>query len=228
MDYYRNKKPILLAVDCIIFGFDLESIKLLVFNREVEPFQGHWSLLGSFVNPDELVSNAAGRVVEECTGLNEIYLEELQTYSDLSRDPGARVISIAHYALIPIDDNNQKSVEKFGARWFNFEDLPELIFDHRQMVEDAFEKLRRKARYRPLGFELLPEKFTIPQLKKLYDLIYRKELDRANFRKKILSMNILEKLNEKDKSSSKKGAYFYRFIPERYDKLIEEGIDFKL
>jgi len=218
----------LVAVDCVIFGFDPTGIKLLVFQRKVQPFFGHWSLIGSFVQPKEDVRTAAIRIVEESTGLTDVYLEELGCYGQVDRDPGARVVSIVHYALLRIDEYKLSPVEDYQARWFDFEDLPDLIFDHQKMVKDAMNKLRKKSRYRPIGFELLPAQFTIPQLKKLYDAIYQKELDRRNFRKKILSMKILNKLNIKDRSSSKKGAYLYEFNKENYEQLLQEGIDFKL
>ncbi|GAB5553091.1 MAG: NUDIX domain-containing protein [Saprospiraceae bacterium] len=227
-DFYKGKNRVLLAVDCIIFGFDKSKIKLLVFQRKVDPEAGNWSLLGRFVESDESVINAATRVVEESTGLQDIYLEELRTYGAVDRDPGARVVSIAHYALIRIDESNLTSVEAFNAKWFDFDELPSLIFDHQQMVIDGMAKLRRKVRYRPIGFELLPEKFTIPQLKTLYEAILQKPLDRRNFRKKILSMDILEKLSEKDKSTSRKGAYLYRFNQHNYEALLKEGIHFEL
>ena len=227
-NFYEGKDRILLAVDCIIFGFDESKIKLLVFQRKVAPEAGRWSLLGRFVGMDESVIDAASRVVEESTGLKDIFLEELSTYGQVERDPGARVVSIAHYALIRIDNQNLTSVEAYNAKWFDFEALPDLIFDHQQMVLDAMEKLRRKVRYRPIGFELLPKKFTIPQLKALYEAILQKPLDRRNFRKKILSMEILEKLSEKDKSNSRKGAYLYQFNQENYEALLKSGINFEL
>jgi hypothetical protein len=228
LNYYQGKDRVLLAVDCIIFGFDEAKIKLLVFQRKVAPEKGNWSLLGRFVGLEESVVNAATKVVEESTGLKNIYLEELGTYGDVERDPGARVVSIAHYALIRVDEYNRTSVEAFNAKWFDFEELPRLIFDHQQMVIDALDKLKRKVRYRPIGFELLPEKFTIPQLKLLYEAILEKPLDRRNFRKKILSMDILEKLNEKDKSTSRKGAFLYRFNQRNYEAFLKDGINFEL
>lgn len=228
MNYYKNTEKILVATDCIIFGFDGQSIKLLLFKRRVEPFLGKWSLIGSFVRPQENVEDATMRVLEESTGLREIFMEELGVFGTTDRDPGARVISLGYYALIRIDEQNKSLLEENQAQWFDFEEIPELILDHQQMVEMALEKLRRRARYRPIGFELLPEKFTLPKLRRFYESIYGRDLDRRNFRKKILSMNILEKLEEKDKSESRKGAYFYRFIKEKYDEMTERGVDFML
>lgn len=224
--YYTDADSILLAVDCIIFGFDRDSLKLLLFQRKVTPFQGEWSLIGSFVKKEESVLTAAERVLKTHTGLANVFMEELGSYGAVERDPGARVISIAHYALMRLAEENKAIDQAYKAQWFDFDQLPDLILDHHQMVQDALEKLRRKTRYRPIGFELLPEKFTIPQLRLLYEVIYQRSLDRRNFRKKILSMKILEKLEEKDKTNSRKGAFLYRFNPEKYQEMVERGVDF--
>ncbi len=226
--FYQDATPLLVAVDCIIFGFDLEELKLLLFKRKVEPFKGEWSVIGSFVQPEESVSSAASRVLGAYTGLDGIFMEPLGCYGEVERDPGARVISQAYFALIRLGEEEAQAVETYQAKWFGLGAVPPLILDHNQMVEDALRALRRKARYRPIGFELLPEKFTIPQLKRLYDAIYQQEFDRRNFRKKILSMNVLDKLDEKDKSNSRKGAFLYRFNRQRYEEMIEKGIDFVL
>ncbi len=226
--FYQEATPILIAVDCVIFGFDREGLKLLLFKRKVEPFKDEWSVIGSFVKPDEGVDAAAVRVLEEYTGLKNIFMEPLDYYGEVDRDPGARVISQAFFALIRLGEEEAQMVETHQAQWFDFNSIPRLILDHNQMVSDAMEKLRRKARYRPIGFELLPEKFTLPQLQKLYEVIYQRELDRRNFRKKILSMDILDKLEEKDKSTSRKGAFLYRFDQQRYGEMVEKGIDFVL
>ncbi len=225
---YKHQKKILIAVDCVIFGFDSEQLKLLLFKRKVEPLKGAWSLIGAFVNEDLSLSDAAKEIVFDLTGLDNIFLEELQTYSKVDRDPGERVISVAHYSLIRINDFDIDSVEKFDARWFNIDEVPELIIDHKEMVEDATLKIRKKARFEPIVFELLPEKFTIPQLQILYECIYQKKLDDRNFRKKILSFNILTKTEEKDRSGSKKGAFLYKFNKEKFDEYIAKGHNFEL
>ena len=224
--YYGDADRLLLAVDCIIFGFDKDCLKLLLFQRKVAPFKNEWSLIGSFVQQNESVTKAAQRVLEKHTGLTNVFMEELGTYGEIGRDPGARVISIAHFALMRLDEEEEQIAEEYKAHWFKYDELPDLVLDHLQMVHDALEKLRRKARYRPIGFELLPEKFTIPQLLVLYEVIYGRKLDRRNFRKKILSMNVLEKLDKKDKTTSRKGAFLYRFIPAKYKEMTEKGVDF--
>ena len=225
---YKGQEKILVAVDCIIFGFDSEKLKLLLFKRKVEPLKGAWSLVGAFIKENLSLNDAAKQVLLESTGLKGIYMQELQTYSDLDRDPGERVISVAHYSLIRIDAFDLESVEKYDAHWFDFDEIPELIFDHGRMVNDAIAKLRSKAKYQPIGFELLPEKFTIPQLQILYQCIYQKKLDDRNFRKKVLSFDVLTKTDEKDKTGSKKGAFLYQFNKEKFDKFIDKGHRFEL
>ena len=225
--YYYGSDKLLVAVDCIIFGFDVkaEQLKLLLFNREVEPFKGMWSLIGSFVQKEEHLDDAAKRVLYELTGLNEVFLEQHKTYGQKNRDPGDRVISVSFWSLIKIEDPDGSLIKDHQARWFPVQELPELVIDHNKMVEDALEKIRRNARYRPVGFELLPKKFTLPQLLKLYQEIYQMPIDDRNFRKKILSTSLLKKLDTKDKSSSKKGAFHYMFDQEKYDELMKKGFD---
>ncbi len=225
---YKGTPKILVATDCIVFGFDQGVLKLLVFKRRVDPLSGEWSLIGSFVEKNESITDAARRVLLKFTGLENIFLEELRTYSEVDRDPGGRCICIAQYALIRISDYDRGQVQKYGARWFSFDELPNLVLDHNEMVAEALERVREKARHRPIGFELLPEKFTIPQLQKLYEAIYQRPLDDRNFRKKLLSFDLLIKLDEKDRSGSKKGAFFYRFDHEKYAKLEESGFDFEI
>lgn len=216
------------ATDCIIFGFDSGKLKLLVFRRRVEPFKGEWSLIGSFVKLDEDVSEAAKRVLKEITGLENVFMEQLQAYGAADRDPGYRCLSVAQYALIRIDEYDEELVERYGAHWFEIDQLPSLVLDHDQMVKDALERLKQKARYQPIGFELLPEKFTIPQLQLLYEAIYQRKLDARNFRKKLLSLNLLIKLDEKDKSTSRRGAFLYKFDYENYHKLLKSGYNFEI
>ena len=225
---YKGQEKFLVAVDCIVFGFDSKEIKLLLFKRRVEPLKGEWSLVGAFIKKHLTIEAGAKQILFESTGLKNVYLKELKTYSELNRDPGERVISVAYYSLIRIDEFDIESVEKFNAHWFGFDEIPELILDHGQMVKDAITKLRQKTKYEPIGFNLLPEKFTIPQLQTLYECIYQKKLDNRNFRKKLLSFNILTKTDEKDKSSSKKGAFLYEFNNEKFNTFISKGYSFEL
>lgn len=224
---YSDKDKMYVATDCIIFGFESGRLQLLVFRRRVAPLEGEWSLIGSFVQLDEDVTRAARRVLHEITGLERVFMEQLKAYGSATRDPGYRCISVAQYALIKIGEQDRQLVERHGAHWFDISEVPDLVLDHNQMVAEALEELKRKARYRPIGFDLLPEKFTIPQLQQVYETIYQKELDPRNFRKKILSMNLLIKLEEKDKSS-KRGAFLYKFDHGRYQDLEKSGYNFEL
>ena len=182
---YNHIDRILVAVDCIIFGFDRTKLKLLLTKRPFDPEKGKWSLIGGFVGCNESLDDAAERVLFTLTGLKNIYMEEVTTFSEVKRDPVERTISTAYYALIKAD-NNVKLLSDYGAQWFAISDIPSLIFDHSKMVEAALEKIRSIARHQPIGFELLPKKFTIPQLRSLYEGIYETELDKRNFSRKIL------------------------------------------
>lgn len=227
-DYYSSKQKMYVATDCIVFGFDDGALKLLIFPRRVEPFKGEWSLIGSFVNLNEDVDEAAQRILKEITGLEEVFFDQLRTYGRADRDPGYRCVSIAQYALIRIGEYDKELVKKHGAYWYPLNQLPLLVLDHNRMVGDALVGLRHKARYQPIGFELLPEKFTIPQLQRLYEAIYQRPLDTRNFRRKVLSLGVLNKLEEKDKTTSKKGAWLYRFNDEKYQALVRSGFDFEI
>lgn len=227
-NYYSNIEKIFVAVDSVIFGFEDGELKILLFKRKVEPYKNKWSLIGEFVKPDENIRSAASRVLKSYTGLTDIFLEQLFTFGKKGRDPGARVISIVYYALIKISKYEKQVVEQYDSKWFSINELPELIMDHEDMFIKAREKLIEKTQHYPIGARLLPEKFTLPQLFNLYQSIYDKNLDDRNFRKKILAMNILKKLNEKDKTSSKKGAFLYKFDQKRYKKLLDSGYNFRL
>jgi len=227
-EIYSHGKKHLIAVDCIIFGFDDEGLKLLLFKRKVNPEKGKWSLLGGFINLNESVDEAALRVLSEITGLSKIYLEQLYTYGEVERDAGARVISIAYYALIKSNEYSEKLNKHHNAKWFSIDNVPDLIFDHNIMVNKALARLQRKSKTQPIGFELLPAKFTIPQLQKLYEAIFQKKFDKRNFRKKIISLKTLKKYEEKDKLNSKKGAFLYSFDKVKYKKMLEKGYNFEI
>jgi hypothetical protein len=230
MKLYSMHSKLYVAVDCIIFGYDIaeKEIKLLLIKRSFEPSKGKWSLAGGFVNEDESLDNAASRVLSNLTGLKNVYLKQLHSYGDVKRDPEARVISAAYWSLIKIKDINKELSDKNEAHWQSLKKLPKLIFDHQSMVDNAMSELQAQIKIKPVGFELLPEKFTLVQLFDLYEAIYQRTIDKRNFRKKITTMNILEKLDEKEKVTSKKGAYYFRFIKERYKKLVLNGFYFNL
>jgi len=225
---YNTQQNILVAVDCIIFGFTANKLKLLLFKRKVAPAKGSWSLIGAFIKNDQSVDDGAKQILFETTGLQNIYLEQLKTYGAVNRDSAERVISIAYYSLTSITEFELKSVEKYDAKWFDLDEIPELIFDHNEMVSDAINTIKIRAKHQPVGFNLLPKYFTIPELQSLYQAIYQRKLDTRNFRKKILSLDILTKTVKKDKSGSKKGAFLYEFDKEKFEILLEKGLNFEV
>jgi ADP-ribose pyrophosphatase YjhB (NUDIX family) len=230
MKIYSNITRHLVAVDCIVFGYDIleKEIKLLLIKRSFEPAKGKWSLAGGFVNENESLDEAASRILLHLTSLKNVYMEQSYNFGNVDRDPGARVISISYFALIKIRDIDNQLKEINGAHWRSISHLPELIFDHSAMVAKALNELQRQVKVKPVGFELLPEKFTLVQLQDLYEAIYQRKVDKRNFRKKILSMDLLQKLDEKEKETSKKGAFYYKFIPESYKSFRKSGFYFNL
>lgn len=221
---YKHHDRFLLAVDCIIFGFDGKGLKAILVKRALEPEIGKWSLMGGFVNTGESVDQAAERILVTLTGLDNIYMEQLHCFGELDRDPGGRVVSIAYTALIKIDASSEHLLDTHNAKWVDLNKLPPLIFDHKQMIKMAKERLRQKVANHPIGFELLPHKFTLQQLQGLYEAIYETKFDKRNFTRKILSLGILQRLEEKEKESSKKGAFYYVFDKKKYKQLENEGI----
>jgi len=222
---YKDHDRMLIAVDCIIFGFDGENLKALLIKRDFEPGMGNWSLMGGFIKNEESVDEGAARVLQELTGLTDIYMEQLYCFGEVNRDPGGRVISISYFALIKINGSLQL-MKEHNPKWFNIQRLPVLVFDHKKMIELAKERIRIRATSRPIGFELLAENFTLPQLQKLYEAIYDTTFDKRNFSRKILSLNILKKLDIKEKTNSKKGAFYYTFDHNKYKKLEHQGLKF--
>lgn len=215
-----------LAVDCIIFGVEGDTLKLLLFKREIEPLAGEWSLLGSFVKDGESVDDAAHRVLVELTGIKDIYMEQLHCFGDVGRDPGGRVVSVGYWSLIKIDQAHHSfEVDDHVAEWVSIHEVPDLILDHNHMVELAKRRLRERARFYPIGIELVPEEFTLLQLFGVYQAIYDRPLDERNFRKKIQKSGLVEQLAKKDKTTSRKGSFLYKFDWETYQRLQEEGAD---
>lgn len=213
---YSGQQHMLVAVDCIIFGFDGFGIKLLLIQRGFEPEKNKWSLMGGFVHADENLDQAANRILYQLTGLKGLYMEQLETFSVPSRDPVERTVSAAYFALIDIHRYEKQLSHDYHAEWFLLKKKPKLIFDHDQMVCSAQKKLRYKAALHPILFELLPPKFTIPQLQSLYQDIYNTRFDNRNFSRKVLSTGLLIKQKEKDKTQSKKGAFFYVLNKRKY------------
>lgn len=225
-NYYSNYDKHYVALDCIIFGFEGGELKLLLLKRKFEPAKGEWSLMGGFLDKSESLDDGARRILHQLTGLNDIYMEQLYTYGDVNRDSGERTISVTYYALIKVDENDRKLAEAHGAQWVSIDKVPKLIFDHNKMVKKALSTLRSKIVRKPIGFELLPGKFTLPQLQNLYEAINQEQLDKRNFRKRILEIGLLDKLDEKEKESSKKGAFYYKFNKEKYLLYTEKGLLF--
>lgn len=216
MTKYQKQTRLLAAVDCIIFGFDGHELNILLIQRGFEPERGKWSLMGGFIQPDESPDDAATRILKGLTGLDGVYLEQLHTFGRPNRDPIERTLSITYFALIDIQRYEKQLSDEYHAEWFPLHKMPNLIFDHNEMVKMAREKLRYKAALHPLLFELLPEKFTLPLLQTLYESVYDTQFDKRNFSRKILSTNLLIKQNDKDKDNSRKGAYYYKLDTKNY------------
>jgi ADP-ribose pyrophosphatase YjhB (NUDIX family) len=226
--YYSEYPRFHVALDCIIFGFDEGELKLLIHKRRMEPARGQWSLFGGFLKEGESLDEGANRILHELTGLEKIYMEQFQTYGEINRDPAGRVISVAYYALIPAHKYSDSYSKRYGATWVSLTNMPALIMDHEDMVDKGLKRLRRRASTQPIGFELLPREFTMPQLQAFYEAIFQAKLDKRNFRKKILSLDVFLKLDQKDMSNSRKGAYLYRFDRKKYKRLVDGGYSFTI
>lgn len=216
--YYKNNPKFFVGIDCIIFGFEKEQLSLLLLQRNFEPAKGQWSLMGGFVQEDESADDAAKRVLYELTGLKDVYMEHIGAFGEINRDPGERVISLAYYALINTNKYDRELVQRHNAYWVNIDEIPDLIFDHNQMVEKARTTMKEKASTAPIGFNLLPELFTLTQLQSLYEAIYGEPMDKRNFRKRIADMGYIEKTDKIDKTGSKRGAYLYKFNDKAYQR----------
>jgi len=214
---YNGVDRLYVAIDCIIFGFDGEQLKLLLIKRNFEPEKGRWSLMGGFVKQHENLQDGARRILNDLTGLENVYMEQLETFGDISRDPVARTLSITYFALINIEDHDSELARSRNASWVSLDSIPDLIFDHAQMIRKALQSLQYKAALHPIGFELLPEEFTIPQLQKLYEAIYGKSLDRRNFSRKILSTDLLIDTGKKNQTGNTKKAILYRLDEQKYN-----------
>jgi ADP-ribose pyrophosphatase YjhB (NUDIX family) len=217
------------SIDCVIFGFEKSVLEVLLIKRARKPNKGTWALPGGFIKKKELVEDAAHRILEASTGVRNIYLEEIAVFDSVDRFPTHRVFTIGHFALIsPEQYQLTTGIDSTEVRWFKMNELPELPFDHENILKVALSKLRSRVRYKPIGFELLPEKFTLPKLQNLYETILDKKLDKRNFRKKILNMNLLKSLKEKDKNNKRRAAFLYRFDKSNYNRLKEKGFIFEL
>lgn len=225
---YPYPRPAL-TVDCVVFGFDEGELKVLLIERGLKPFKGRWALPGGFVRVDEPLEQAARRELAEETGLRNVFLEQLFTFGAVARDPRDRVVSVAYFALVKLSDHRAKAAtDAANAKWFPFSQTPKLAFDHAEILGVALDRLKGKVRYQPIGFELLPPKFTLSQLQHLYETVLGTELDKRNFRKKILSFGLLVPLKETRMAGRHRPAQLFRFDAWRYEKLKREGFHFQL
>jgi len=228
MHTYEYPRPAL-TVDCVVFGLDENDLKVLLIERGIEPFAGKWALPGGFVNPEESLEDAAKRELKEETGVDNVFLEQLYTVGDVDRDPRERVITVCYYALVNLQEHNvEASTDASNAAWFEMDDLPELAFDHNMILEMALKRLQSKIRYEPIGFELLPKKFTLTQLQQLYEKIIGEKQDKRNFRKKLQKMGILVALDEIQKDVAHRAARYYSFDEEQYKEKKEKGFHFEI
>ena len=218
-----------LTVDCVVFGLDADGLKVLLIERAIEPFAGRWALPGGFVHLDETLDAAALRELREETGLHQVFLEQLYTFGQPGRDPRERVVTVAYYALVNLTDHRvQAATDARQAAWFAVDDLPRLAFDHDQILDTALRRLQGKVRYQPIGFELLPTKFSLTQLQRMYETILERPLDKRNFRKKVLSLDILQELDEVEQDVAHRAARLYRFDERKYRQLVKDGFNFEL
>ena len=216
MKYYSEHSKVLVSVDCIVFGFENGKLKLLIGKRQMDPGRGEWSLYGGFVQANESLEDAANRVLYDLTGLKKIYMKQVGAFGAIDRDPGERVISVAYCALINVKDYDEKIRIEHGLEWVSLLNLPKLYSDHEIMVKKAITLLRRRISTEPLSFNLLPDLFTLTQLQKVYEAILGEEIDKRNFRKRIKSIDFIEKTELIDKLTSKRGAALYRFNKKMY------------
>lgn len=219
--YYSQHPKFYHAVDCIIFGFSGGELSLLLLKRRFEPGKGGWSLMGGFVQENEHMDDAAKRVLAELTGLTDVFMEQVGTFGQIERDPGERVISTAYYALINIKEYDRQLVEEHNAHWININEIPDLLFDHEEMVSMARKAMKLQAAIRPICFHLLPEHFTLTQLQNLYEAINGDPVDKRNFRKRVAELGYVEKTKLIDKLTSRRGAALYKFNEEDYKKTLK-------
>ena len=222
--FYQEFQKVFLSVDCIIFGFDDNKLKILIGRRNMDPGRGEWSLYGGFVRHNESVDDAAHRTLYELTGMRNVYMRQVGAFGKVDRDPGERVVSIAYYALINVKDYDDTLREEHGVEWVDIQKMPQLYSDHQEMVKKARKLMKEKIRTEPIGFRLLPNLFTLTQLQRLYEAVNGEELDKRNFRKRIKEMDFIEKTELIDKTGSKRGAFLYRFNRRAY----AEDPNFKL
>ncbi len=229
MTYTYKYPKASLTVDCVVFGLDEQDLKVILIKRDLEPFSGQWALPGGFVLMNETLEESAIRELREETGVEKVFLEQLYTFGKVDRDPRDRVISVAYYALVNLRDHKIKAAtDARDAAWFSVYDLPKLAFDHDEIFNTALKRLKAKVRYEPIGFELLPKKFTLTQLQNMYEKILEENLDKRNFRKRILSMDLLDELDEVEMDVAHRAAKLYKFNEKRYQQIKDKGFNFEI
>ncbi len=218
------------SVDPVIFGFDKGTLKILLIKRNEDPFQSNWALPGELVFPNEDLDDAPLRVLKEATGLTDVFLEQVQAFGKVDRHPLGRVLTIAYYSLVNIHKVKPPKAAAFAEKveWIDVDKIRELAFDHSEIVKACLKQLRLNLRIHPIGFELLPEKFTLTELQSLYEAVLQKQLDKRNFRKKILSMGILKDIKEYQKGVAHRPAKLYTFDAEKYELSVKEGFSFEM
>lgn len=218
-----------LSIDCLVFGYQDGEIKVLLVQRDTEPYKGHWALIGDLVEPEQNLKDAANNVLEKLTGLTDIYMKQFYTFGSVDRHPLGRVVTVGYFSLVnrtdykPIASSWAKSAE-----WFSINNLPELAFDHLKILLKGIETLKSEVRNKPTGFELLPKKFTLLELQLLYEALLGYKFDKSNFRKKILEMNILKPLKEVKDNVAHRPAQLFQFDERRYRMLEQKGFSFEL
>lgn len=219
-----------LSIDTVVFGFKDSGLYVLLVKRALSPDKGLWALPGGYIRYDESVEHAAHRILTDQTAVSNIYLEELKTFGQVDRFPLKRVITVGFYALVNMEIFElNKGEDVLDVRWFNVRRLPEkMAFDHRDIFDEAFKRLKHKVRHEPVGFSLLPRKFTLLQIKELYESILEIELDKSNFRKKLMKMNLLVACKEKQTNVAHRAARLYRFDEKVYNELLTKGFVFEM
>lgn len=218
-----------ISIDCVVFGFENNKLNILLVKRKRKPEKGEWALPGGFILKSETLDSAAIRVLEETSNVRNIYLEQVQSFSEVDRFPDRRVVTISYFALINPDKHSIKpGVDTTDVKWFSITDIPHMPFDHPKIFSYALASLQKRVRYKPIGFELLPKKFTLTQLQTLYESILNVSLDKRNFRKKILGTKLLVQLDEFQKGVAHRAPRLFRFDNKNYKRLKRVGINFEI